>query len=228
MRDWLKRIFKKSLPVEAPLPEELLSVLSNAVSDVGYWSWWTQAPSGDFQIEFGGTQLYFPPLEETAPPNSQVAFAFAAPTAINFISRGSAPADFDWAAQLQEDKIEPLNCSPEAFSFGKNAITQSLLEEVTDYKTVLGTNPMDSYKASDAVFLAFWCGDVGFSIAAAALSLTSHAGDFPLSEVMPINRTWWEYWKHYWEVRGTENQLPEDYGCEVTIPIDKFSGFSNL
>lgn len=29
---------------------------------------------------------------------------------------------------------------------------------------------------------------------------------------------WWEYWKDYWQKRGTKDAYKEDYACEVTIP----------
>jgi hypothetical protein len=48
---------------DASLPSHTdhLAVLANAISDVGYWSWWARERPDMFQLKFGGTQLYFPP-----------------------------------------------------------------------------------------------------------------------------------------------------------------------
>lgn len=46
----------------------------------------------------------------------------------------------------------------------------------------------------------------------------SHDGELSLDDVENRKDKWWDYWKEYWEKRDSENPLPKDYACEVTIP----------
>ena len=33
-------------------------------------------------------------------------------------------------------------------------------------------------------------------------------------------KKWWDYWKTYWKLRRTKDAYPEDYVCEISIPVD--------
>ena len=49
-----------------------LQIIEEAISDVGYWRWWTKSED-IFQIEFGGTQLLFSEPVEKEPPSTVLA-----------------------------------------------------------------------------------------------------------------------------------------------------------
>jgi len=77
MKYFFKNIFNKDKKIEdkpstesstEPLTEtQILDILSNVICDVGYWNWWTTKLPTVIQIEFGGTQLYFPPADNSRP-----------------------------------------------------------------------------------------------------------------------------------------------------------------
>lgn len=79
MKNFFRNIFNKDKkeeqkPSNEPLTEpQILDILSSAICDVGYWSWWTTNLPAVIQIEFGGTQLYFPLADNSQPPSTQVA-----------------------------------------------------------------------------------------------------------------------------------------------------------
>jgi hypothetical protein len=74
-----------------PLSEaDQLALLADAISDIGYWSWWTAALPDAFQLVFGGTQLYFPPTSADKPLQTQIALQFQQPTSASFLSRARA------------------------------------------------------------------------------------------------------------------------------------------
>lgn len=200
-----------------PRDTEQLEILANAISDVGYWSWWTGQLPDIFQIEFGGTQLYFPPVSSDNPPQTQIAIQFRKPTAINFISKNETNV-FEWVELLHEDKIEPPTCSYGEFSFGDSELTRTLLQQVKHCKTHFGSQP--TVEMLQAPFsLVYWCGDIGLAIAGNELKLLNHLGDIAVAEIADINRQWWDYWKTYWDKRESDQALPKDYACEVTIPL---------
>ena len=40
------------------------------------------------------------------------------------------------------------------------------------------------------------------------------------SEIEDAAERWWDYWRSYWQLRGTPDALAKDWICEVTIPIN--------
>ncbi|AHM59233.1 hypothetical protein D770_04830 [Flammeovirgaceae bacterium 311] len=88
-----------------------LEILADAISDVGYWTWWAEKLPDVYQIEFGGSQLYFPPTDPEHPPQSRIAVQFRQPTSVNFISRKDYANTFEWSQQLHNDEIGPPTCT---------------------------------------------------------------------------------------------------------------------
>ena len=205
-----------SEPITAADP---LALLADAISDVGYWSWWTHELPEVFQVEFGGTQLYFPPPSADKPPQTQIALQFQQPTSISFLSRGVSTEDFTWVQQLHDDQLESPGCSYGEFSFGDEAALSGLLHAATQVNTIVGDAPTTEAFLRQPYRLVFWCGDYGLAIAAPALRLVTHSGSVALDQVADVNRQWWDYWQRYWAHRDTAEPLPHDYACEVTIPL---------
>jgi hypothetical protein len=200
------------------LEHDQLEILADAISDIGYWSWWTEQLPELFQIEFGGTQLYFPPTNSDTPPQTQIAVRFDHPTSISFISKNEGD-NFEWINLLQEDKMEPPTCSHGEFSFGKSELAKSLLQQVTKIKTIHGDKLTIENFLSEPISLVFWCGEIGLAISAKELKLLNHLGGIALTDIAEVNRNWWEYWRTYWDKRDSSEPLPKDYACEVTIPL---------
>ena len=61
---------------EVRVPQEHISILESAISDVGHWTWWTQHFPESFQMEFGGVLLWNPPTAEGKPPSEHRQFGF--------------------------------------------------------------------------------------------------------------------------------------------------------
>jgi len=196
-----------------------LEILADAISDIGWWSWWTKGLPEIFQIEFGGCQLYFPPKNADMPPQTQIAIRFIHPTSISFITRSEENKDdFEWATLLHDDKIEPPSCSYGEFSFTDIDLIKSLIKQITYCKTIHGYEPTKEEFLTESFHLIFWCEDVGLAIASKNLELVNHTGDVPISSIAGINGQWWEYWRTYWTKLNTAEALPKDWACEVTIP----------
>ncbi|RZJ94071.1 MAG: hypothetical protein EOO60_03815, partial [Hymenobacter sp.] len=110
------------MPTQTPsaLPgADQLALLADAISDVGYWTWWAQLLPDAFQVEFAGTQLHFsPPTSPDQPPPSRVALKFQHPTCVCFLYRGQEATDFAWVEQLHQDELPPPTCSHDEFGFG--------------------------------------------------------------------------------------------------------------
>jgi hypothetical protein len=196
-----------------------LALLADAISDVGYWSWWTHELPEVFQVEFGGTQLYFPPLGANKPPQTQIALQFQQPTSISFLSRGAGNGDFTWVQQLHDDQLESPGCSYGEFSFGDEAALFALLHAATQVNTIQGHAPTTEAFLREPYRLVFWCGDYGFAISARNLRLVTHSRSVALDKVAEVNRQWWDYWRRYWAHKDTTDPLLHDYACEVTIPL---------
>jgi hypothetical protein len=228
MKNFLKNIFNKSQKKEVtstdePLTEkQILDVLGDAICDVGYWSWWTTNLPTVIQIEFGGTQLYFPPEDNSQPPSTQIAIQFRNPKSISFLSRQENISDNEnWFEELQNDAMEPPTCSYEEFTFTDNSLMSSIIKEAKTIKTIHGYAPTESIFQSEKYNLVFWAGDYGFAVSSEEIELLTKNGKVELDQIPSINSRWWSYWREYWNLKNTKNALPNDYACEVTIPINK-------
>jgi hypothetical protein len=192
------------------------AILVSAISDVGYWSWWSEKLPAMFQLEFGGAQIHVPPEDRTKPPSSLLALRFLRPALVSFIRRsedgGNLPAD--WARQLKEDKIEPFRISHDEFALGDDALFGEVIAQ-----TAIEIVHFTDESGGKEVKLAFWAGPVGMRIEAAEVRPVLMTGEIELSTVASLHSAWWSYWGDYWSKRDTAEPFPKDFACEVTIPL---------
>lgn len=197
-----------------------LALLADAISDVGCWTWWAQELPDVFQLEFAGTQLYLaPPASPDQPPSSRVALQFRQPSCVCFLYRGEKATDFAWVEQLHKDELPPQTCSYDGVGFGNDMRLRTLLALATQQQLVHGYPPIDDAFLREPYRLVCWCGDYGIALAAPQLRVMPHEGEQSLDQVAEANRQWWDYWRMYWARRFTAEELPYDYACEVTIPL---------
>jgi hypothetical protein len=202
----------------APLTEiQTLNILVNAICDVGCWTWWTTDLPTVIQIEFGGTQLYFPPTNNSEPPNSQIAIQFRNPKSISFLTRQETQQN--WFDDLYNDKIEPPTCSQDYFTFSDDKLMTEIINEASNITTIHGYSPKDKMFLTEKYKLTFWADNYGFAVAADEIRIFSQTGRIELNQIPKLNTEWWTYWKTYWDLRNTKNALPKDFSCEVTIPM---------
>lgn len=210
----------------APTPDaDQLALLADAISDVGYWTWWAQKLPDTFQVEFAAAQLYFaPPASPDQPPPSLVALQFQQPTCVCFLYRGQEETDFTWVEQLQQDELPSPICSHDEFGFGDDTLLRDLLAQATQKHIVHGSAPTDDTFLRESYRLVGWCGDYGMALAAPAMRVMTHEGELSLEQVVEASQQWWgTYWRMYWAKRSTDEALPHDYACEATIPLEDFS-----
>lgn len=197
--------------------QEPMEVLQKAISDVGYWRWWTAKLPGAFLVEFGGVQLYTASPKEGQPPMGVMAMIFRNPSSISFLDYGRNLAN-DWSWQLQEDQIEPFNLDQGKLAFNDGKAIAGYLKKAVAVNTYHGRKPSGGKLMEANVQMGFKAGDVGLCIAAESLDINTHLGKISLSQVAKMHKSWWEYWKVYWRRKNTANPMPEDYACEVTHP----------
>ena len=198
---------------------QIFDILTNAICDVGYWSWWATELPTVIQIEFGGTQLYFPPVDNSKPPNSQIAIQFRNPKSISFLTRQEVSQN--WFDDLHNDKIELPSCSEEHFTFSDEKRMIKIINEAETITTIHGYSPEDKMFLTEKYKLTFWADDYGFAVASEEIKIISHTETIELDQIPKLNSEWWVYWKRYWDLKKTENALPKDFACEVTTPMKK-------
>jgi hypothetical protein len=194
------------------------SILENAISDVGHWRWWAEALPERFQVEFGGVQLWNPPTREGGPPSGVIALRFIQPSLVLFLTAKDAEeVEPDWPEALHEDRMEPLSVAYDQFTLTSDEQIASMAKDCT-LRFVVGDS--DGLAAgSDPVRLGFRAGPIGLIVRAKEMVVLSSAGELTPEKIAEASAAWWAYWKEYWARRDTENPLPRDYACEVTIPL---------
>ena len=195
-----------------------LATLEEAISDIGYWRWWVAALPGIFQAEFGGVQLHFPPADPSHAPNNVVALRFFEPTVVAFLTEeGAQHVAQDWRFGLHEDRVEPFSVNHELFTLtSEDAIREIISGCCIEY--VVGSE-VNSATNEDSVLLGFRAQEVGLVVRAKRMTVVAQPGELEPAQVVAAAGDWWEYWREYWRRRETDAPMPNDYSCEVTIPI---------
>jgi len=201
---------------------EMITVLEEAISDVGYWRWWDEDLPGSFQVEFGGTQLWYPPEAEDKPPSGVMSLEFYTPCLIAFLTgRGASDIPPDWPEALHEDRLKPFTITHETFALNRPDTASGLLATMEARFHVGG--PDDARPASASACLSFRAGPVGLVVCGASMGVYNWDGGMSPEQVIEANERWWEYWREYWRRADSDHPMPQDYACEVTIPSSKFS-----
>ena len=195
-----------------------LPILEEAISDVGYWRWWTEALPDLFQVEFGGVQLHFPPPSPDQPPNSVVALRFYRPSVVAFLTSSKAVSIAPgWRIALHNDQLEPFSVDPERFTLTSELALQRVAADC-DIEYILGSDLAHSPMTNKS-FLAFRAQEVGLIVRAEDMKIITVVGESTAEQVHKAAGDWWTYWREYWRLRGSASPMPKDYACEVTIPI---------
>jgi len=193
------------------MQEKSLSILENAIADVGYWRWWV-TKNDTCQIEFGGVQLYACKQPEKESQSSVVALSFSGGSQLTFFADDSMEAN--WYQKLQEDKIKPFPIDSENFRFNDASLLVTIQKQ---FKHQICIKNKDVH--TNTISLAFKAGPVAIHIAADTMQVFSHPGDINDGNILDLHSQWWDYWKKYWAVRDTKDAYKQDYACEVTLPI---------
>ncbi len=192
-------------------------ILANAIADAGYWRWWTSKLPDSVQLEFGGTQLWFPPTSPDRITSGLVAVRLRKPLLAAFLKSNAAKLPDDWPEAMQRDEYEPFTLEHDRFTLTSHDDAIAYLSDAALVKALVGT-PSELANHREKALLAFWSGPVGFVGVAASMALFSMHGEVELASVPELHSKWWSYWKEYWARKNTRNPMPHDYACEVCIP----------
>ena len=192
-----------------------LNILADAISEVGSWHWWT-IKDDMVQIQFCDILLYDESKSEKEPHTTDVlAIRFYGHAFAVFLDNLNEP---NWYEHLQQDDsvIYPVDTYELAFDDVNEA---GLLLNEYKHRT-----PVKDYSGPETLLAARHllyarCGDVGLIAGGDEIKAVGNKGLYTEEEIRAASGKWWEYWKSYWKLRGTAEAYPEDYACEITIPV---------
>jgi hypothetical protein len=198
--------------------ESPLAILETAISDVGYWRWWNSNLPDAIQLEFGGTQLCFPPMSPDQVTSGLLAIRLRKPLVALFLAGNSAGLPDDWPEAMARDEYDPFT-----LEYGRITLTSldkavKFVSDAGSIRPLVGTQS-DLANHRDKAILAFWAGRAGFVGVAESIALFNMQGEVDVAAIPDWHSKWWSYWKDYWARKDTPNPMPKDYTCEVTIPV---------
>lgn len=196
-----------------------LAILETAISDVGYWRWWTSNLPDAIQLEFGGTQLFFPPAEPDQVTSGLLAVRLRKPSILLFLTGNSAGLPEDWPEAMARDEYDPFTVEHDRLTFTSHDEAAKYVADAASIKPLVGILS-DLPRHRDKALLAFRAGPVGFVGTAESIALFNMQGEVDLAAVPDLHSKWWDYWEEYWARKDSPNPMPKDYACEVTIPAD--------
>ena len=197
--------------------ESPLTVLETAVADVGYWRWWTSNLPDAIQLEFGGTQLCFPPASPDQVTSGLLAVRLRKPLVSLFLKRKTSDLPEDWPEAMARDEYDPFALEHDRLTFTSHDGAAKYLADAASVKPLVGTES-DLPAHREKPLVAFWAGPVGFVGVGEQIALFNMQGEVDLASIPDWHGKWWGYWKEYWARKDTRNPMPKDYACEVTIP----------
>lgn len=200
--------------------DESLRILESAISDVGHWRYWAKSDTV-FQIEFGWVMLFIPSDDPSRPPSSTIALRFNNPRCVVALQHATEDPDLpdDWFAKLGRDEIEAFGVTEEAFTLTDVAQLRRIYQEAARRDFIVGSeNDWEAIGAEQA-FIAFWAQNVGLVVVAESLEVSSHQGRIEIEDIGTRNAEWWKYWREYWARIRSDNPMPKDSLCEITIPL---------
>lgn len=219
MKKILKALFGKSISKKHSGYSDNLSVLANAISDCGLWTWWDSDFPELFQIEFTRVMLYIEPKSIEVPPSNQIALRFLKPSSVILLKSEDFYLGNSWLTDFKDDKLEPFNIDYDNFTFNQNEVFD-ILNDAKNTEVLFSTELAG--KANNNISLGFWANEVGIVIKAEDIKIISHSGVIELDEISVRSKKWWDYWQEYWNKIDTPQKLPYDALCEITIPAGKF------
>lgn len=127
----------------------------------------------------------------------------------------------EWFAKLGRDEIEPLLISNGSFTLTNTEQFRLICQSAYQREFIVGTERDLEGITEGQAFLAFWARNVGLAVVSESMEVVSHRGDMAFEDIKAKSIAWWEYWRRYWDQIHSDNSLPYDPLCEVTIPLKK-------
>ena len=193
-----------------------LNILADAISDIGSW-WWWHAEDDMIQVEFRDVLLY-----DEAKPKQEAKTTDV--LAVRFFGHAFAVFldnldDDGWHERFRDDDaiLYDIDAYDLAFDDAEEAATL-----LNDYRNRVPVKDFDGLQTLSTAkhLLCARCGDVGFIVGGDELEIAGQKEKYTDEDIESAAEKWWAYWKTYWKLRSTKEALPEDWACEVTIPVD--------
>ena len=124
-----------------------------------------------------------------------------------------------WYERFYDDEIAAFECDGYELEFDNPEYAKAVYDGYKNRIPITTFNGMDALRVANHL-IAVKCGDVGVVAGGDRIKIVSKNALISEEEIEPLSRKWWEYWKEYWQLRGTRDALPRDQTCEVTIPVD--------
>lgn len=216
MKKFLQHIFGTKKQDPQPDPWRLLA---HVISDVGVWcNFITWLPDA-VQLDFDRTMLYTPSQTEGTHPIHYVGLIFYEPSSIMILGTNDLESADELHTFFEHDDFGPFTLAPDNFTFNR-AEVMDMLGTVGVYQVLFGKDYNDLSVPDDHVVFGFWNDDVGMLVTAKHMKIRKLDGVVhEIHEIPACHAQWMEYWRTYWQYRGTPQALPLDYLCEITIPV---------
>ncbi len=203
---------------ELMMDKNALDILADAISDAGAWQWW-HMENDMLQLEFRDVQLY----DDSKPENDThtmdvIAVRFIGGIFAVFLDQMDSDGQRPWYERLHDDEIPAFDCDGYQLRFDDPQYAAQVYDSYPNRTPLTPFNGMDSLTGAGHL-IAVKCGDAGIVAGGSRMEVVSRTARIPQSEIEPLSRKWWGYWKKYWRVRGTGDALAKDYACEVAIPV---------
>lgn len=201
------------------VPVDALSILEGAIANTADWRVWSPTTKDLIQIEFGGVQLWTPPLGGLGAPSSLIALDFENPKALGFLVRKNPPEDLpaNWADLLARDELTDTLLPLDTVTMTSMEKVDAMFEEADTVEWRLGDR--QTLSPSDP-FLALWAGPVGIVVTAGQVKIRDLGGEIDWEDLEGLSKRWWSYWRDYWDHRATNAPLPRDPLCEMVVPTN--------
>ena len=197
--------------------KKILDILADAISEVGSWHWWL-IKDDMIQIQFCDVLLYDEAKPEKDTHTTDVlAVRFYGHTFAVFLDNLD---EDNWHEQCRDDDsiIYPVDTYDLAFDDRKEAA--AVLNDYKNKTEIKDFNGPETLSAGKHLLYAR-CGDVGFIVGGDEIAVAGKKGRYTEEEIETTSGKWWDYWREYWKLRGTKDAYPEDYACEITIPVSE-------
>lgn len=197
--------------------KKILDILADAISEVGSWHWWL-IKDDMIQIQFCDVLLYDEAKPEKDTHTTDVlAVRFYGHTFAVFLDNLD---EDNWHEHFRDDDsiIYPVDTYDLAFDDRKEAA--AVLNDYKNKTEIKDFNGPETLSAGKHLLYAR-CGDVGFIVGGDEIAVAGKKGRYTEEEIETTSGKWWDYWREYWKLRGTKDAYPEDYACEITIPVSE-------
>jgi len=182
--------------------------LESAISDVGYWRWWSANLPSSFQLELGGAQMW----SHTA--CGMIALRLLGPKRVTLWTREGV-AD-GWFEAMHRDELDPFNIQYDRFTLTSKEDAAAWAREAATTKDYFVADGVANDESLCVV--AFWAGRVGLHALCERIEVVNMDGVLAPEAIEEANAKWWTYWREYWSRKDGPDAMPHDYACEVTIP----------